>query len=593
MQLEWAGNNSQRCELAIELSWNAETNATDTGYQDWRETTTDTDSIFGGATDKWGRSEWRPADFSNANFRVRLLAVDATPLIHVDWIRVKVYYSLHSIYADNDGGASNVTDNSAVLNGRAISTNDTPPEAFIYWGASDGGTNKQEWDNEIAMGFQSGFFCTNVTGIAGYETNYYRCYATNNLGHDWADSTASFTMNDTDSDYMPDWWENLYDLNINYPNDATNDFDNDGINNFHEYICGTTPTNKESRLEIVSLNPKGNAHLDFEIRLGSGRIFRILAADNAYDTKTPVANIPNQSFEGIKKWIDTNAIIETDQRYYCLGVVYRGFHYTNIEEWAMYVQPREPSVKYMVSVPVDLGTNNNLNSTLGKQIAHGLSAGFNTNDSDCIYYRTTNNQWAFFHWVTNALGETNWWDFEADTKADLEITAGMGLWIVKGPSTNRPMQNCVFTGRSFVNAPAILFRTNNVTPDGWTWTAFGWPFAKSKCHCNYGTGATPSNQLGFAEIGYGGLTYDYTRPHADRGDQIWVWENNTFKNVYWLIGRKTDATAQDYNGRWWNNRTGTFAEFSLDPGKAYFYRHHVNTNGIPSGTNFWWQPVSP
>ena len=66
-----------------------------------------------------------------------------------------------------------------------------------------------------------------------------------------------------------------------------------------------------------------------------------------------------------------------------------------------------------------------------------------------------------------------------------------------------------------------------------------------------------------------------------------VWENNTYKDMYWLMG----SVSGDHNGRWWNSRTRKFADFSFEPGKAYLYRHHVTTNGAASGTNFFWSPT--
>ena len=66
------------------------------------------------------------------------------------------------------------------------------------------------------------------------------------------------------------------------------------------------------------------------------------------------------------------------------------------------------------------------------------------------------------------------------------------------------------------------------------------------------------------------------------GDQIWVWDGNTVSDFYWLM----DGIDWDQNrsGKWWSNRTGTYGDFQLEPGKAYFYRHHG------SGTNFIWSP---
>jgi hypothetical protein len=87
----------------------------------------------------------------------------------------------------------------------------------------------------------------------------------------------------------------------------------------------------------------------------------------------------------------------------------------------------------------------------------------------------------------------------------------------------------------------------------------------------------------------GDLTQEGTRPHNDFGGQIWVWRENTFKDYYWLM----EGVGTDYDGRWWDDRKGRFASFSLNPGEAYFYRHHVSTNGGVTGTNFEWDMSPP
>lgn len=46
---------------------------------------------------------------------------------------------------------------------------------------------------------------------------------------------------DTDSDGMPDWWENHYGFNLNDDSDATLDADEDSVSNLSEYNFGTNP----------------------------------------------------------------------------------------------------------------------------------------------------------------------------------------------------------------------------------------------------------------------------------------------------------------------------------------------------------------
>jgi hypothetical protein len=47
---------------------------------------------------------------------------------------------------------------------------------------------------------------------------------------------------------MPDYWEILYGLNPDSAADGVLDFDQDGLTNAQEFLCGTDPLNPRSRL---------------------------------------------------------------------------------------------------------------------------------------------------------------------------------------------------------------------------------------------------------------------------------------------------------------------------------------------------------
>ena len=49
-------------------------------------------------------------------------------------------------------------------------------------------------------------------------------------------------LNDTDSDGIPDWWERMYGLNPENPDDVTGDMDGDGFTEIKEYMNGLNPT---------------------------------------------------------------------------------------------------------------------------------------------------------------------------------------------------------------------------------------------------------------------------------------------------------------------------------------------------------------
>ncbi len=87
---------------------------------------------------------------------------------------------------------SGVTTTTATLRGRV--SKGGVAEAAIYWGTTDGGEVASAWANTSLSGTVNtpADLTTNVAVLAN-ETYYYRAYATNAAGEDWADNLASFT----------------------------------------------------------------------------------------------------------------------------------------------------------------------------------------------------------------------------------------------------------------------------------------------------------------------------------------------------------------------------------------------------------------
>jgi len=82
--------------LAAELSYDGGASYTASGESVSFTNTTDNTYTFGGSTDAWGRT-WNPADFGDANFRVRLTGSvpgnSASKYVYVDQVTVRVYYT--------------------------------------------------------------------------------------------------------------------------------------------------------------------------------------------------------------------------------------------------------------------------------------------------------------------------------------------------------------------------------------------------------------------------------------------------------------------------------------------------------------------
>jgi hypothetical protein len=79
-------------KICVQLSWNGGTSWT-TAKQTSTLTTAEATYILGGAADTWGRA-WGVADFSNTNFRVRVIDVASSTArdFSLDWVAVRVTY---------------------------------------------------------------------------------------------------------------------------------------------------------------------------------------------------------------------------------------------------------------------------------------------------------------------------------------------------------------------------------------------------------------------------------------------------------------------------------------------------------------------
>jgi hypothetical protein len=95
---------------------------------------------------------------------------------------------------DNGNGASGVGQTAAQLNGNILGGYPNP-HVWIYWGTTDGGTDKNAWDLPVLdLGTRAlGAFSTNQTGLLMGQTYWYRCYASNETAGAWALVSTNFT----------------------------------------------------------------------------------------------------------------------------------------------------------------------------------------------------------------------------------------------------------------------------------------------------------------------------------------------------------------------------------------------------------------
>lgn len=95
-----------------------------------------------------------------------------------------------------------------------------PSDVRIYWGTTDGGTNKAAWANtNLLAGRLTGPFSVTVSNLLYGLTYYYRCYASNQYGTAWAPATTNFTtMQATGTGWSYAPWNNDGDCGVT--NDA-------------------------------------------------------------------------------------------------------------------------------------------------------------------------------------------------------------------------------------------------------------------------------------------------------------------------------------------------------------------------------------
>jgi len=91
----------------------------------------------------------------------------------------------------NNGAVSNITADSAVLSGYL--SNDGSAEGTIFWGETHQGTNRTAWAHEISLGRRTGGFSAPIAGLLANKVYFFRCYATNRYGADWAAAADRFT----------------------------------------------------------------------------------------------------------------------------------------------------------------------------------------------------------------------------------------------------------------------------------------------------------------------------------------------------------------------------------------------------------------
>ncbi len=94
VRLDWWLDSIQNDNnMYVQLSWNGGASWTSLKTNNVESTSDTNNKILGNATDTWGRT-WSVSDFTNTNFRVRVISNSSNPQrdFYLDWVGVKVYY---------------------------------------------------------------------------------------------------------------------------------------------------------------------------------------------------------------------------------------------------------------------------------------------------------------------------------------------------------------------------------------------------------------------------------------------------------------------------------------------------------------------
>ncbi len=146
---------------------------------------------------------------------------------------------------------------------------------------------------------------------SGFSLNRRSLTGFGNDPTNWVAAAPNFGgIADTDTDGMPDFWENQYGLNRNNPADAALDNDGDGTTNLEEYLAGTHPLVAASVLRIISIESLGNNNVRLTFLAISNRTYTIEYKDGLVNPSwlqlTNIGVAPTNRLEKIDTTVTTN-----------------------------------------------------------------------------------------------------------------------------------------------------------------------------------------------------------------------------------------------------------------------------------------------
>lgn len=110
-----------------------------------------------------------------------------------DFAGIRIEYTPDNLALTNLP-ATNVTENSARIQGQITNTAGQNPTVYMYWGDNNAGSDAASWDHEVNLGTKGlGTYFADISGLNGNTTYYYTSRAVAGGQTVWASSVQSFT----------------------------------------------------------------------------------------------------------------------------------------------------------------------------------------------------------------------------------------------------------------------------------------------------------------------------------------------------------------------------------------------------------------
>jgi len=250
-------------------------------------------------------------------------------------------------------------------------------------------------------------------------------------------------------------------------------------------------------------------------------------------------------------FIDTNALGSVDRRFYRVVESESGVDTTNAIIFTAFRKQLDPGGWYKYALGIDYGSFNRLDSTLGGQLAQGLTGNNTKNSADLFYLLDSAGNWAMCY----LDGSRVWREYSTDNLINTQVLPWQSFWIKRRSSGSTA--NPIYAGYCFTNALPMIFRSND-------WHMITWALSRDRKESD---GAQQG--WGFAAAG---------------GQKGGSWLNSDVLTVG--DGAALRFYYLNTSGRWCPvGSTTPASDVNFHVGEAYYYMHR--------GTGMTWTVTGP